>query len=391
MPQQPVTPSPHRFIIKKRPIEPPKPTPLKEVHSSQQPVQTPASQTQFKATPRFKFGSTQAKNKRSDVTPSQQRWPSVPVRYENAREDIADSDVPVQVNQIDSAIDVVPSSSNPDLTYYQHHDHHDMIETPLPKRRRLALDPVESFEEEAEDHHELNEYNENTNDDHHDRNEEQHNYQPQPEYDEAKDFEDLLTTHPPRITSSRPRFLMPSSTLRPTSTSTPHNRATPAFVLPREPSSTPVPDEPQFVAPPRFRPIAEPELEPREPLPAAFSPRKRGQKFIIGGLANEVRGWLIDLETHSGSVGFKKEDTKYGLKLTVHGVSGGKGCFTSVIGEQVSGREVRMILGERGLGDDLQRSKESERGDTIGVKPPIWEVELEGQKYGVCASWSVLG
>lgn len=392
------TPSPHRFIIKKRPLEPQKSTPLREVSFSQQPLQPLSSQPQFKATPRFKFGSSQAHStRRHEVTPSQSRWIDVP-NHETVRENtvVDRDDAYSQLEQLDSAIDIVPSSSNPDNAIYQEHHEEDAFEAPLPKRRKLELDAVESFEKQANDYHDEDEYDDDTNitnDFDYTVHDEHVEYDAQPIVSSTEDFEDLLSTNLQRSTPARPRFIIPSTTQRPQPTPAVERQSTPAFILPHEHLTTPAPDEPQFAAHPRFKPLPEPVVEPKEPLPGAFSPRKKGQKFVIGGLADEVRGWLIDIETHGSVASIRAGGAHYALRLRVRNVEGGKGCFTTVVGEREGerGGEVKMILGEQGLGDDLQRIREPKMGDVIGVRPSIWETELEGEKFVVGAGWVVLG
>lgn len=52
-----------------------------------------------------------------------------------------------------------------------------------------------------------------------------------------------------------------------------------------------------FAKPPRFR-ASSPDTEGKErsePLPTTFSPRKKNSKYVVGGLANEVRSWILGI------------------------------------------------------------------------------------------------
>ncbi|KAF5236524.1 hypothetical protein FANTH_11211, partial [Fusarium anthophilum] len=57
--------------------------------------------------------------------------------------------------------------------------------------------------------------------------------------------------------------------------------------------------QPTFHAPPRFKPA---DLDTAvDGLPAAFSPQRRGAKYIAGGLAAELQGWLSEVKGWEGS------------------------------------------------------------------------------------------
>lgn len=51
---------------------------------------------------------------------------------------------------------------------------------------------------------------------------------------------------------------------------------------------------------------------------------------------------------------------------------------------------VKVMLAGEGSGTGLQRRKEVEVGRVIGIKGPIWEVVIEGEKWGVGVDWKVL-
>ncbi|VUC19917.1 unnamed protein product [Clonostachys rosea] len=61
------------------------------------------------------------------------------------------------------------------------------------------------------------------------------------------------------------------------------------------------PQQPTFRAPPRFKPL-EDEVSIAE-LPDFFSPRRRGQKYVPGGLAAGLQGWLSEVREGEGKHG----------------------------------------------------------------------------------------
>lgn len=194
----------------------------------------------------------------------------------------------------------------------------------------------------------------------------------------------LILSSPPatRVSKTAPRFLI----------------STPA------PASTPQSTQTTFSKPPRFRPPdpSEQSQPQADPLPDQFSPHRRGQKYVAGGLAAEVQDWLVNIESSisAKSVQKSKEDP-WLVKLVVDEISGGGRAGMAL----VSGRLVRsddldgmidslgilkvMLAGE-GAGTGLQRGSKVEVGKMIGIKGPVWEVVVEGEKWRVGVDWKVL-
>lgn len=402
--------------------------------------------SQFKAAPKFRFGSSQ---KPAYVSPSgtetggnapphatQLRWRATqtPLR-QSLRRALTEEEIVVEgggegmlmggwresVERQDVGVDV-DGEEDGDVTYSQLD-----AETPGAKRRRVDGDPVESFSHsQSQQDYAANAYerHEKTRQvlhghgvgrnydgyERHDLNDEEMLYNDDHEQlQDQKPFQDLshpgLSSHPPPATpapsSRRPRFILPSShPLRPsTPQPQPHSThpsqstfaPTPHFFI-----TTPLPpstlnDEPQFIKPPKFMHVEEPE--PTQPLPEEFSPRKRGQKFVVGGVAGEVRGWLVDLEHHSSSTaaptrGVGKEerrDEDWVVKMVVDDVGGGKDVGWTI----AKGDGMNVILGGEGIREGLEKGKEAKRGSVVGIKAPVWEVEVKGVRWGVGANWKV--
>ena len=175
-------------------------------------------------------------------------------------------------------------------------------------------------------------------------------------------------------------------------------------------TTTSAQQQPTFQPVPRFKPPELPEPGHREPLPDAFSPRRKGTKYVPGGLASELRDWLMNIETVTGS---KREDD-WAARLRVdevrtasnmmlvrgsqqqrqmdagdndNGVSGGSGLFISKNGDVSS----RVILAGEGRLHGLARKSEVPVGCVVGIARPVWEVDLgsEGQ-WVVACDWGVL-
>jgi hypothetical protein len=119
-------------------------------------------------------------------------------------------------------------------------------------------------------------------------------------------------------------------------------------------------------------------------------------------LAAEVRDWLVNIESSIPPSSTAKKDGAWRLRLMVDEISGGgRTGFTLVRGRQVLSGDVdtmidslgivSVILAGEGTSAGLQRSSKVEVGKTVGIKSPVWEVVIEGEKCGVGVDWTVLG
>jgi hypothetical protein len=259
------------------------------------------------------------------------------------------------------------------------------FQTPAPKRRRVSVETIVNsqpydvdYDDNETDTH-THTYNEHEDHDHEDNDAHAHD-----------DFEDLL--------SSIPTLSSPPATL-PIHRPAPH---APRFVFStpaKAPSSTPMLNNPlgTFLKPPRFKPPDAERCVAAEPLPEQFSPHRRGQKFLPGGLAAEVRGWLVDLESRNARP--QSAAGEWALRMLVRDVAGGggagctlvKGCLVGGNSEVERADEVRMVLGGgEGMGEGLRKGEQARVGRVLSVKGPVWETDIDGVRWGVGAAWKVL-
>ena len=195
-------------------------------------------------------------------------------------------------------------------------------------------------------------------------------------------LDDPVTQHSP----ARPTFQPPGA---PASAS----RRTSRFV---HPSPSPAPsissvltsDTPAVTAnrPSFLRPTPAPS-EPTEPLPEAFSPHRRGQKFVPGGLASQVQSWVIE-------AGQSAVQSRRQLGWGRRGAEGNEGLLARVAVRKVSGYGMGpwLVEGRDGEGMLLVRNEREtvEEGMAIGVKAPVWEVVVDGGGWRVGVDWKVL-
>ncbi|KAH7350776.1 hypothetical protein BKA65DRAFT_582795 [Rhexocercosporidium sp. MPI-PUGE-AT-0058] len=384
MPPPPVTPSPHRFVIKKeRPAV--RTTPLAPEHA-------PRPSTQFNSTPRFTFPSTPRPTASQTLppprfTPSTARFVTPASRTPKAHDAIElSSDDGLQ--DVHDSIETEELEHDVDLDGYQSGDLEDeyKIEERSSKRRRLSTSSQTGLEEEAEDEDEGDEgrlLDDNDNDNSYAR-------------DKSSSLPILSSPPAPRrpLSTTAPRFL-PATLPQ----STPHG----------EPLSTQPPTP--FLKPPRFRPPdpSSTSQSQSDPLPEQFSPHRKGQKYIPGGLAAEVRDWLMNLEGAIPDTRGRRRTEEWVVRVLVDEVSGGsREGMTIVRGRQIYAiegfgegnggrgemidmlREVNVILAGEGAGSGLQKGSAVEVGKMVGIKGPVWEVLVEGVKWGVGVDWKVL-
>ncbi len=169
-------------------------------------------------------------------------------------------------------------------------------------------------------------------------------------------------------------------------------------------------NKPSFHPAPRFKPADPPyntTILPSHPdtyLDSIFSPQRRGAKYLAGGLAAELRDWLVDVKggvdgegevrASSAVLGF---DVLAGasaavVRIVVEEVSAGGPGMALVAGRVVDGpgEGVRVTLaGEgsvKGLGGNRGRVVP---GAVVAVAPPAWDVELDG-RWAVACRWEVV-
>ncbi|KAF1354692.1 hypothetical protein BDV97DRAFT_365938 [Delphinella strobiligena] len=207
----------------------------------------------------------------------------------------------------------------------------------------------------------------------------------------------------PRLTQDEP--LTPQLSAKPTF---------PRFVIP--PSHSQPPGAARFRLPPSPSQVAsvtevsadsnrsaflKPSLPPpdaaaaAEPLPDAFSPHRKGQRYVPGGMAAEFSSWVIETgqaaslsrrgkgylrgsdfvrETRIGRVRESHEDHGTMGPVFVEGVDGGGG-------------ECRVMLAQR-----AEEKHGVKVGDVVGIRAPSWDVVVDGVGDGwvVGVDWRIV-
>ncbi|OTA03651.1 hypothetical protein A9Z42_0041290 [Trichoderma parareesei] len=146
------------------------------------------------------------------------------------------------------------------------------------------------------------------------------------------------------------------------------------------------PRQPVFQQAPRFKPLdAEDTLSGG--LPAAFSPQRRGARYVSGGMASQLQGWLSEVRMWDES----SDKAESVLKLHVERIRPGRRMY--LVEGRVASEETskRWILAGEGRLMGLGRRAEVKEGSVVAVGQPVWDVEVEGGVWNVACEWSVEG
>ncbi|KAK1760613.1 hypothetical protein QBC47DRAFT_10414 [Echria macrotheca] len=169
-----------------------------------------------------------------------------------------------------------------------------------------------------------------------------------------------------------------------------------ASSTPQSPSSPrPHPQQPTFHAPPRFKPPANiPDKAEETPAQDIFSPQRRGARYVSGGLASELRDWLVEIKENDA----EQIRSHAAVRLAVDAVRDGGTGMALVEGRPVDERGVlgpaaRVILAGQGSVDGLGGNGSRRHlvpGSVLVINPPAWDVGLDdiGQ-WAVSYKWDV--
>lgn len=151
---------------------------------------------------------------------------------------------------------------------------------------------------------------------------------------------------------------------------------------PAEAAATRTAQQPVFQPAPRFKPV---EMDQAmEGLPAAFSPQRRGAKYLPDGLAAELQGWLSEVKGWEG-IDWAADST---LSITIGEVRPGRQMYLARSRPGPGGESQRFILAGEGKLTGLARAGVVV-GSMVTVGQPVWDVELEGETWTVACDWSV--
>ncbi|RGP74410.1 hypothetical protein FSPOR_1419 [Fusarium sporotrichioides] len=140
--------------------------------------------------------------------------------------------------------------------------------------------------------------------------------------------------------------------------------------------------QPTFREPPRFKQV---ELDTAaDGIPAAFSPQRRGAKYIPGGLAAELQGWLSEVKGWEGVVPAPASN----INVIVEEVRVGR-RFCLVKGRSGMSEGKRFLLAGEGRLTGLGQRMPMSVGSVVEVGQPVWDIEMKGEVWMVACDWKV--
>ena len=149
-----------------------------------------------------------------------------------------------------------------------------------------------------------------------------------------------------------------------------------------------VADEGGTVRRPAFLRSSVAPAENFEPLPEAFSPHRRGEKFIPGGMASSLQQWVVEMgqsAAHSRRGQGYLQGEAYLHRVKVESVSGH--CPMLIQGRREDGHQLQFLL----IAEGKALTGNVCTGSIVGIRAPSWEVELEGDSWIVGVDWRTLG
>lgn len=157
---------------------------------------------------------------------------------------------------------------------------------------------------------------------------------------------------------------------------------------PTEPSTR----HPTFHKAPRFKATQVAEVSQQSDLPNVFSPQRRGARYVPGGLAAEMRNWLVQV----------KDASKYdrsansSVEAVVDELKGSIGMYLVAAHEkdntarQHEGKLPRFILAGDGNIAGLNGRNIVRQGTTLSLHQPMWNVSLNDLgHFTVACNWEI--
>ncbi|KAK1980935.1 hypothetical protein LZ30DRAFT_721798 [Colletotrichum cereale] len=375
----PSTPTPRRFLLSKRP----------QASQQQTPGSAPpvfAGSQRFQTTPRFAPPSATQRPPSTPVFPGTLR----PSRHRDPIHDALDSsptDAPVSGTR--SALGTgtqrhnrieIDSDNESDLHYEQDgvclppatfvaNDSieieseppsvlHSDTEERTPKRRRISISPVPSWHHDAQE-------------------------------DVAMSHgDDLVIQH--NEDGYEHEGIPDAGEESPSDLDTPHMGEEDLSIPDRHEGDMPK-TQPTFRRAPRFK-VSDAETSRQEGLPEAFSPQRRGTKYVAGGLAAELQSWLAEVKGWTG--GDRPADLV--MNIVIDELRAGNRMYLvrgrRIVGDGEASEQIaaRLMLAGEGRLTGLGQKAAVAVGSTVAISQPAWEVELDGSRWIVACDWAVL-
>lgn len=131
-----------------------------------------------------------------------------------------------------------------------------------------------------------------------------------------------------------------------------------------------------------------------EPLPDAFSPHRKGQRYMPGGMAAEFSSWVIETGqaaslSRRGKGYLRGSDFVREIRISRVQENNDHGGMGPVFVEGVDGGggECKIMLAQR-----AEEKNGVKVGDVVGIRAPSWDVVVDGEGGGwvVGVDWRIV-
>ena len=119
-----------------------------------------------------------------------------------------------------------------------------------------------------------------------------------------------------------------------------------------------------------------------QPLPDAFSPHRRGQRFVPGGMATEVQQWVV--ETAQSFNQQRNTASENATHVSVVEASNNIGDGMILVKGQSDHGPLNLLLVPYGMNI---ASPDVNQGDILAIRAPTWQIKLASEIWVVAADW----
>ncbi|GAM90992.1 hypothetical protein ANO11243_090390 [Dothideomycetidae sp. 11243] len=125
------------------------------------------------------------------------------------------------------------------------------------------------------------------------------------------------------------------------------------------------------------------------PLPEIFSPHRRGQRFVPGGMAAELQSWITEvgnrtLEARRSYAGVGEPE--HDAVLQVEGCNGSEVLFVRGRGLHGGGQQAVLVRGAAHALVDAPLPRRTR----VGIREPFWSITLDTERWMIAVVWKVL-
>lgn len=122
-----------------------------------------------------------------------------------------------------------------------------------------------------------------------------------------------------------------------------------------------------------------------EPLPNDFSPHRRGQRFVPGGMAAEVQQWIVDTAQTFGQQ--RSHSNGDAFQASILAIADAHNAGMTLLRAQSNHGPLNLLLAGP---NRTNASQPLEQGDVVAIKSPTWQINVADETWVVAADWRTM-